>query len=445
MSTATARETFASRVGTILTMVGVAVGLGNVWRFPYLVGRYGGAAFVLFYVLVSVAVGVPGLMAEWALGRHTKRGTLGAFERGGLPGGRLVGKFLFCIVIAATAYYTNVVGWVLYAAVAELLKAVGVTLNATAILPPADGFNLQSFLLQLLCTGAVIVSCAVVLDRGLRKGIERSSTFIMPTLYVILLCLIIRSVTLPGAGAGLQWYIGKFDLKDLTPTVMVAAMGHAIFSLSLGGTFMVTYGSYLPEGDSLRGGAAWTAFGDTAAGLMAGFVIFPAVFAFGMEPASGPALLFDTLPRVFERMPAGPLFGLLFFAGLFGAAYLSDVAAFEVLIAGIVDNTTIPRHRAVWTAAGVVGLAALVPMINMRIFVPWDLTFGSGMQTLGALLTVVTAGWFMKRATLLEQLGPGGLQRTLLVVFIRYVIPVAMCAVGLWWLLTDVFGLIGKV
>jgi NSS family neurotransmitter:Na+ symporter len=428
-----------------MTMIGVAVGLGNVWRFPYLVGRYGGAAFVLFYIVVSIFIGIPALMAEWALGRATRRGTLGAFERGGLPAGRAVGVFLFCIVIAATAYYTNVVGWVLYFVVGELVRVVGVDLHPAAILPPQSGFNATSFGLQIACTGAVIVTCAVVLDRGLRAGIERSSTVIMPTLLVILIVLIARAVTLPGASEGVRWYIGKFDLKDLTPAVMVAAMGHAVFSLSLGGTFMLTYGSYLKDGEPLRASSAWTAFGDLSSGLMAGFIIFPAVFAFGLEPGAGPGLIFDTLPRVFAQMPAGAVFGLLFFLGLFGAGYLSDVAAFEVLVAGLTDNTGMSRRRAVWTTAAIVGLVALIPMVNLDVFVPWDLTFGSGMQTLGALLAILTAGWFMQRAALLEALGTPGFQRATLVFFIRYVIPLAMLAVGLWWFLADVLGVVGRV
>ena len=440
-----ARATFASRVGTILTMVGVAVGLGNVWRFPYLVGKFGGAAFVMFYIFVAVVIGVPALMAEWSLGRATRRGTLGAFERGGLPGGRYVGGALFCVVIAATAYYTNVVGWVLYFALSELMSMVGVVVNAAAILPPQSGFNVTSFALQVVCTGVVIVSCALVLDRGLRAGIERSSQIIMPALYVILIILIVRAVTLPGSGAGLRWYLGKFQWNDLTPSVMVAAMGQAIFSLSLGGTFMVTYGSYLSDGEALRGSSVWTVFGDTAAGIMAGLVIFPAVFAFGMEPASGPRLLFDTIPRVFAQMPGGAFFGLLFFLGLFGAAYLSDVAAFEVLIAGVVDNTRLARRRAIWLTALMVWIVSLVPMLNLDIFVTWDLTFGSGMQTLGALLTVVTAGWFLKRGALLEQFGAPGLARDVLVSMVRYVIPFAMLAVGFWWLLTDVLGVVKGV
>lgn len=439
------RATFASSLGTILTMVGVAVGLGNVWRFPYLVGRFGGAAFVFFYVLMALAIGVPALMAEWALGRATRRGTVGAFARGGLPGGRAVGAALFCVVVAATAYYTNVVGWVLYHALGALLSAVGGTLDAAAILPPASGFSPRSFGLQAACTATVIGACAVILDRGLRRGIERASRLVMPALFTILLILIVRSLTLPGAGAGVRWYVGHMAWSDLTPTVMVAALGQAIFSLSLGGTFMLTYGSYLPDGAPLRGSAVWTVLGDTTAGLLAGFVIFPAVFAFGLEPGSGPGLLFDTIPRVFAQMPGGALFGLLFFAGLFGAAFMSDVAAFEVLVAGLVDNTTLDRRRAIRLLAAIVGLVALLPMVNLEVFVRWDLTFGSGMQALGALLAAITAGWFMSRATLLEQLGAPGLLRRFLVVAIRWVIPSAILAVGAWWLLTDVLHMAGGV
>src|SRR5688572_20905778 len=146
------RETFASRFGAIVTMVGVALGLGNVWRFPYMVGRYGGAAFVLFYILVVLVIGVPGLMAEWALGRHTRRGTVGAFARAGLPRGKAVGWFFFVIVIAATAYYTNVIGWVLYYAVGELARALHLPMDVSQLLPPETGISARSLGLQMACT-----------------------------------------------------------------------------------------------------------------------------------------------------------------------------------------------------------------------------------------------------------------------------------------------------
>ena len=295
----TGRETFASRFGAIITMVGVALGLGNVWRFPYMVGRYGGAAFVLFYVLVVLVIGVPGLMAEWALGRHTRRGTVGAFARAGLPGGKAVGWFFFVIVIAATAYYTNVIGWVLYYAAGEVARALRVSLDASAVLPPDTGFSSRALLLQMTCTALVTLSCALVLLRGLRSGIERASRIVIPTLCLILLVLIARALTLPNAMAGVEWYILKFQMSDLTPRVMMGAIGHAVFSLSLGGTFMVVYGSYLDAKESLARPAIWTVLGDTGSALLCGFAIIPAVFALGFEPTSGPGLIFATLPKAF--------------------------------------------------------------------------------------------------------------------------------------------------
>lgn len=430
-----------------MTMIGVAVGLGNIWRFPYMVGRFGGAAFVLLYVLAVVAIGVPALMAEWALGRHTRRGPVGAFNAGGLPLGRYVGWFFFFVVSAATAYYTAVVGWVLYFAAADLAAIVMTSVDAPAILPPDSGFSASSFLLQMVCTGAVVLACALVLIRGLRSGIEAASRFIMPTLLVILLVLVVRSLTLPGAMEGVQWYILKFSVADINAKVMMAAMGQAIFSLSLGGTFMVVYGSYLKSRDRLAGNAAWTALGDMSAGLLAGLAIIPAAIALGMEPSQGPGLLFFTVPDVFAAIPFGWLFGFLFFAGLFGAAYLSDVAAFEVLVAGLTDNTRITRTRAVWIMSAVVFLLAIPPSVNNRVFIPWDLTFGSGMQTLGSLLAVLTIGWCMHRSAALKALAAegGAPVPAWLFHWIRFGIPAAILSVGVWWLLTSVFGTLAGV
>ena len=169
------RSTFGSRFGALMTLIGVAVGLGNVWRFPYMVGKFGGAAFVLFYVLVVIAIGVPGLMAEFALGRRTRRGPVGALAAGGLPFGRQVGWFFFFVVSAATGYYTAVIGWVLYHGLAELAAPLGVAVRAADILPPDDGFSARSFLLQLACTAAVVLACAAVLLKGLRGGTERAA------------------------------------------------------------------------------------------------------------------------------------------------------------------------------------------------------------------------------------------------------------------------------
>ena len=435
------RETFTSNFGLLMTMIGVAVGLGAVWRFPYMVGKFGGAAFVLFYLLVVFFIGIPALMAEWTLGRHTRRGTLGAFEKGKFPGGKFVGAFLFFIVFWAAGYYSNALGWVGFHGLSELVNALGANLDASAILPPEEGFNLTSLLLQLMMTAFVIFSCGIVLIKGLRKGIEKTSKWIVPLLFAILVILIIRSVTLRGASEGIKWYIGAFRFSELTPSVMAAALGMAFFSMSLGGTFMVIYGSYLNRQANILKNAVFTGIAASAAGLLAGFAIFPAVFSFGLKPGEGPGLIFQTLPKTFDMMPAGWLFGLLFFLGLFGAAYLSDVAAFEVLVGGIVDNTRLERKKAVILTCLIVFVLAIPPMINFKIFLPWDLTFGSGMQALGSLLAVITAVWCLKRADALKELsaGRGKPFPVFLYWWIRIVIPAAILFVGINWLLESVF------
>jgi neurotransmitter:Na+ symporter, NSS family len=435
------RETFTSRFGAVITMIGVAVGIGNIWRFPYMVGKFGGAAFVLLYTLIVVAIGVPALMAEWALGRHARRGPVGAFAAARLPLGRAVGWFFFFVVAAATAYYTAVIGWVVYYAIAQLLSPL-VSLDAAAILPPEHGFAPASLGLQLACTGAVILSCALVILRGLRAGIERASRIVLPVLLVILLVLLVRALTLPGAMAGVRWYVLELRWADLDAKVAMAALGHAIFSLSLGGTFMVVYGSYLSPGQGLLGGAIWTTVGDTLSGLLAGLAIIPAVFAFGLEPTSGPALIFNTLPKVFAELPLGWVFGFLFFVGLLGAGYLSDIGAFEVLVAGLTDNTRLGRRRSVWLVVLLVFALSVPPSINNAIFIPWDLTFGSGMQTLGALLAVIAFAWCLDRGAALAELRSDGARPLPMWLFywIRVGVPLAILAVGVWWLLTSVVG-----
>lgn len=437
------RETFSSFFGQLMSMIGVAVGLGAVWRFPYMVGRFGGSAFVLFYIIIVLFIGIPALICEWMLGRHTQRGTLGSFERGHLPGGKIAGFFLFCIVFFATGYYSNALGWVVFHALSEFLNALGVPLRASAILPPQEGFDLTSLILQLLMTFGVIFCCGFVLIKGLRQGIEKISKWIVPFLFAILILLIFRSVTLNGAGEGIEWFIGRFALCELTPSVMAAALGMAFFSMSLGGTFMVIYGSYLPSHAHIPKNSLLTGLGASLAGILAGFAIFPAVFAFGLEPSSGPDLIFSALPCTFSKMPSGWLFGFLFFLGLFGAAFLSDVAAFEVIVGGITDNTPLERKKAVYFVCGVVFVLAIPPMINFKIFIPWDLAFGSGMQALGSLLAIITAAWFIRRADALAELSKGMAQPFPIFLYwwMRIAVPLAILFVGVNWILESFFHL----
>jgi NSS family neurotransmitter:Na+ symporter len=385
-------------------------------------------------------------MGEWSIGRHTRRGTLGAFQRLGVPGGNGIGWLLMGTTWFAVAYYTNAIGWVFYHFLAELLTPLGRPLDPSRILPPATGFSATSMALQLGCTGLLLLAEASIVLRGIRGGIERASKLLTPVLYGTLLVLIARSLTLPGAGEGVRWLLA-FHASEITPTVAIAALGQVVFSVGLGGTLMLVYGSYLADGADIRADATWTVAGDTLAGLLAGLAIFPAVFALGMEPGSGPGLLFATLPEIFARLPLGWVFGALFFGGLLGAALLSGVAAYEVLVAGFTDALGWSRERATWVVYGVSLLLAVPPMINLRIFVPWDLAFGSGGQTVGALLAVVSVGWVMKRGALLAEIAgarPSRADRAL-VMWLRWVVPAAILAAALWWLLTDALGVVQGV
>lgn len=442
----TARPTFTSSAAAVLAMIGVAVGLGNFWRFPYLVGRFGGAAFVLFYIALVVGIGVPALVAEWALGRETRRGTVGAFERAGLPLGRQLGWFFFCAVILSNAYYSAAVGWVLGHAVAAGLALVGIGVDPSVILPPAEGFDGRSFALQFGLTGFVVSCSAFVLIKGLRGGIEKVSRVLVPMLFGVLIVLIVRGLTLPGAWEGVHWYLLKAQWSDLSGAVMIAALGQVVFSLALGGTFMVIYGSYLSNDQPLPRASLLTAFADTGAGLLAGLAIFPAVFALGLEPSSGPVLIFETLPRMFAAMPAGRIFAFLLYAGLFCAALLSAMAALEVAIAGLTDNTRRSRKQATVIVCAAVLLLSLPPTSSLRVFVPWDLAFGSGMQTFGALAAAIAFGWCLDRGRALRQIGRDGdpLAR-FLHAWIRFVIPGGILLVFIWWLLSDLLHVVGSV
>jgi NSS family neurotransmitter:Na+ symporter len=381
------------------------------------------------------------MMAEWTLGRHSRRGPLGAYERGGFPGGKYVGAFIFFIIFWAAGYYADVIGWVTFYALGQVVNAFGGNLSPEIILPPQEGFNLTSFLLQLLMTGLLIFSFGLVLIKGLRRGIEKASRLIMPAFFVILIILILRSVTLEGAAQGIKWYIGGFRFSALTASVMAAALGMAFFSMSLGGTFMVIYGSYLDKKTNIPRNAIMTGIGASAAGILAGFAIFPAVFSMGLEPSSGPGLIFYTLPETFALMPVGSLFGFLFFLCLLGAAYLSDLAALEVLVGGIVDNTSVRRTKAVLFSCVVVYVLAIPPMINFKIFMPWDLTFGSGMMALGSLIAVITAVWCIRRAKALKELAEGRRKPFPRFIYwwMRIVIPIAILFIGFNWLLESVF------
>lgn len=420
------RPRFTTRFGIVMTFIGVAVGLGNVWRFPYMVAAFGGGAFLLVYLLVLVLFGIPALMAELTIGRMTRRGPVGAFTSIGMPAGRPLGWALFATVFMAVSYYTVIVGWVLR----YFLVAASGKIDA---INPATFFDdlLAGLAGQFLMTAIVLVLVGAVLVMGIRGGVERISKIGMPLLFVLLLVLIARSLTLPGAGAGLKFYLFP-DFSRIDVGVVTAALGQVFFSLSLGGTFLVTYASYLPANTNLKTTAISIGLGETLAAVLAGFVIVPAAVAFGLDLESGPSLTFITVPSIFGQMKGGSIFAALFFGLLFFAAFLSAVAAFEVLVTTAVDHLGWRRSKAVVVFCTASLLAGTLAMMSLDYMLTSDLFWGSTMQPVGSALTLAGLAWVIGLGKTLDAVNEGNEGRPvgkLWYYWIKYVIPVGIVVI----------------
>jgi NSS family neurotransmitter:Na+ symporter len=432
VESASPRETFKSRFGSLMVLIGVAVGLANVWRFPYLAGKYGGAAFVLLYVVLNVLLGVPAIMAEWTLGRLTRQGPAGAFVSAGMPFGRAIGFLLFFTVFMAMTYYVLIVGQVLF-------YAGHILFGLTAGVDPVAFY--QSKLggitfWNVAVTTVTFVGMGGVVYKGVRKGIEAISTVAMPLVFLSLLLVIVRSVTLPGAAEGLRFYLLP-DVSKIDGPTLLAAMGQVFFSLSLGGTFFLVYGSYLRDDENLAVTAVQTTLGDVVSALLAGLAVLPAVFAMGVEPTSGPALLFITLPAVFGAMPGGALAGGLFFATFYVASFLSAMAGMEVLVDGTHHYFGWSRGRAVVILVSLDLLLSLPSMASSEYLMWSDRIWGSTMQPVGSALALIALGWFVSRGRALAEVNRGSSIRVgeLWIFWIRWVIPISIVAILVygWW------------
>jgi len=391
------RERWSTKVGMILSLIGVAVGLGNVWRFPYMLGKFGGAAFLLVYVLIVALIGLPGLLVELSLAKRAGAGPFKAFERLGVPYGRYVGLMLLVIALAAVSYYLVVIGWVLW----YLIKSI------TGALVEADPSTLFNNLVtephtQVLMDIAVITICVAICAGGVRRGIERVSKFLMPLVYAILVILVIRSLTLPNAFEGLTYYLTP-NWSKLDGMVVLAAMGQVFFSLGLGSTWIFIYGSYMSkEGSGVEAGA-WTAFGDTLASFLAGLAVLPATFAFGIDPASGPPLIFITLPEVFKKLPLGHLLSTLFFLALLIAAILSAVPGFEIFVDAL-GSLGVSRVKSLLIMTVIELLLGIPSIISVDILLYNDLFWGTTMLPIASVVSLVTFGWVLSADEALEAL-----------------------------------------
>lgn len=347
------RGQWDSRLGFILAAAGSAMGLGNIWKFPYITGMHGGGLFVLIYLACIALVGIPILSAEILIGRAAANSPVGAFRSLSRRGSPWVGVGLLGVVTAGVilSYYSVVAGWCLD----YIFLAFGNTLTSTSpdAIPGLFG-ELHGDAQRNLMWHVIFVAATVwVVVGGIRNGLERAARLLMPGLFVMLLVLLIYSITLPGFGEAFR-FIFYPDVEKITAAGVLEALGHAFFSLSVAMGAMLTYGSYLSQKESLVESSVAIGVLDTVVALMACLVLFPITFSFGMEPASGPGLVFMNIPVAFAQLPFGALFSTLFFVLLFVAAWTSGISLLEVLVAYGIDEWKLERKWAALLAGGVI-------------------------------------------------------------------------------------------
>ncbi|MCW3786212.1 sodium-dependent transporter [Plebeiibacterium sediminum] len=343
------RTGFSSKFGVIAAAAGSAVGLGNIWKFPYITGQYGGAAFLFVYLAFILAIGLPVMMSEFVIGRKAKRNAFGAFRKLAPKSVWFVTGFLGVgAAYLILSFYGVVAGWAMDY-VAESVKGTFVGKTPQEISAYFNHFSSQS-LNPVLWQLAFMVLTAVIVLMGIQKGIERYSKVLMPLLVVLLVILVFRSVTLPGAMKGIEFFLNP-DFSKLTWDGVLNALGHAFFSLSLGMGTLITYGSYIDKKNNLGKTALQVTIADTVIAILAGLVILPAVFAFDLKPGAGAGLVFKTLPNVFMQMPGGSIFSVMFFILLTIAALTSSISILEVVVAFLSEELKISRRVSVVLAA----------------------------------------------------------------------------------------------
>ena len=419
------RQRFSTHFTTILVMIGVSVGLGNVWRCPYMMGKYGGSAFLFIYLLFTLLFAIPAVMAEWSLGRQTRKGTIGAFSDAlGRGLGKPIGLLLFITVLVANSYYivviANVVFSGFYSAVygfsAENLNNYQTLLN--------NGW------LQFAIAITTLLAALYVIYRGLNKGIEAVSKIFVPFFLLAMIYLVISAFSLDGATAKFAAFL-RPDFAAMKAEHIFAALGQTFFSLGLGGTFLVIYGSYLQDNESLPKSALLTGAGDVGAAVLASLFIVPSVLVFGLDLASGPGLIFSTLPRLFMVMPLGRILGTLFLLALVMVAFLSAVAALEVLVGSVNDGVKTPWSRK--KSVIVLGIAETILIfpsaLDPSLIGVLDLIFGSGMQTLGSALAIIALCWGFGKSITLRQIFEKESGNELFFLWLRWVIPGVLFAI----------------
>ncbi|MBR0246335.1 MAG: sodium-dependent transporter [Bacteroidales bacterium] len=444
------RERFGSRFAVIAAMAGSAVGLGNIWRFPYVLGQYGGAAFILVYIAASLLVALPIFFAESVIGRRSGRDTYGAMQLLA-PGTawKWAGLLTILSPLLILSYYSVVGGW----SVEFLFKSLSFTFTENASEAEVSGYFghfISSTWQPLLSHTLFMTMVAGVVLGGVKNGIERFSKVAMPLLFVLILFIVGYSLTLPGSRAGVE-YLVKPDFSRLNADAYAAALGQAFFSLSLGVGTVLTYASYVKKEENLVVSGVGTAVSDLLFAMIAAFAVMPAVFAAGIEPGSGPGLVFQTLPYIFNKMSqampiTSALVSIAFFLTILAAALTSAISMLEVGVAYLVDEKGMERRKATLLLAfgtwllGVLcslsfGPLAHVKLLGLSFFDFLDALCSNWLLPLGGVLFTLFVGWRMSKADVRDELTNGGTCNVrlfgLVYFLMRYLAPIGIVVVFL--------------
>lgn len=433
------RINFSSKMGVVAAAAGSAVGLGNIWRFPYELGQYGGGAFLVVYLLCVVLLGMPIMMSEFVIGRMGQANSTGSFRKLA-PGKKwwLVGLMGVISSFLILGFYVVVSGWTLeYIAQAVGDKFIG---SDTASLSQVfTDFSTDTFR-PLIWMVVFMIFTAAIVYAGVTNGIEKSTKFLMPMLLLIILALGIRAVTLPGGFEGLR-FLFQPDFSKINSSVILSAMGQAFFSLSLGMGCMITYGSYISKKNNLKHTVVEVTVLDTVIAVLASIAIFPAVFSLGINPAQGPELVFITLPNVFAHMPGGYFWAILFFVLLAVAALTSTISLLEVIVAFFVEEFGFKRHLViVLVSFGVLFLGMLsslslgawseVKVFGMGFFSLFDNATSKILMPVGGLLIAVFVGWSLDKKSILSEMSNAGALKVnyfkLYMFLVRYLAPIGI-------------------